>query len=106
MIVTREMLIKKLAEKSDFYQRDIRVLLHYLDEVVFETFDDVSDDEEVSIQLVQGIKVGCKVVPERYRKDPRNQQDIVCKPQTKPFVKFSENFREVIQNQYESKKGD
>ena len=106
MIITREMLIKKLAEKSNFYQRDIRVLLHCLDEVVFEAFNEVVDEEDMSIQLVQGIKVGCKVVPERLRKDPRNQQDIVCKPQVKPFVKFSENFREIIQNQYESKKGD
>lgn len=106
MIITREMLIKKLAEKSNFYQRDIRVLLHYLDEVVFEAFGDVADDEDVSIQLVQGIKVGCKVVPERPRKDPRTQEDIICAPHTKPFVKFSENFRETIQNQYESRKGD
>lgn len=106
MIVTREALIKKLAEKSGYYQRDIRQLLHCLDEVVFEAFNEVADEEDVSIQLVQGIKVGCKVVPERSRKDPRTQADIICKPQTKPFVKFSENFREVIQNQYESKNGD
>ena len=92
-----------MADKSNYYQRDIRALLHCLDEVIFEIFNEVDDEKNISIQLVQGIKVGCKVVPERHRKDPRNQMDIICKPQTKPFVKFSENFRETIQEQYESK---
>ena len=106
MNITKEHLIKMLAEKSGYYQRDIRQLLHCLDELVLDCFGQVTDDEEVVLQIAQGIKVGCKVVPERPRKDPRTQEDIICAPQTKPFVKFSENFREVIQNQYESKKGD
>ena len=71
MTITREQIIKKLADKSGYYQRDIRTLLHCLDEVVLNCFDEVTDDEEVSIQLVQGIKCGCKIVPERTRKNPK-----------------------------------
>lgn len=104
MLITREMLVKKLAKKSDFYEKHIRFVLQCLDDVILECFDEVTDEEDVSVQLVQGIKVGCKVVGERTRKDPRNQQDIVCAAQTKPFAKFSEGFRETIQNQYEEKK--
>lgn len=104
MLITREMLVKKLAKKSDFYEKHIRFVLQCLDDVILECFDEVTDEEEISVQLVQGIKVGCKVMAERTRRDPRNQQDIVCAAQTKPFAKFSEGFRETIQNQYESKK--
>ena len=105
MVITREMIIKKLSEKSGYYQKDVRSLLQCLDDVVLEYFGAVTDEADVSMQLVQGVKIGCKVVPERVRKDPRNQSDIVCPAQTKPFAKFSQNFREIIQNQYESRNG-
>ena len=104
MIITREMLIKKLAEKSNFYQRDIRVLLHYLDEVVFETFNEVDEGNDVSIQIVEGVKLKVTLVPPRERVDPRTQKPIIVKATVKPGVKYSENFREKIQNQYEEKK--
>lgn len=104
MLVTREMMIKRLSDVSGYYQKDIRVLLQTLDEVVLEYFNDVTDDEEISVQLVKGIKCGCKVMPERIRKDPRTQDDIVCEATVKPFSKFSEDFRMTIQEQYENKK--
>jgi hypothetical protein len=104
MLITREMLIKKLSDISGYYQKDIRTLLQALDEVVFECFNDVDDNEDVSVQLVKGIKCGCKVVPERTRKDPRTQDDIICGATVKPFAKFSDDFRVAIQNQYDAKK--
>lgn len=104
MLVTREMLIKKLSDISGYYQKDIRTLLQALDEVVFECFNDVNDNEDISVQLVKGIKCGCKVVPERTRKDPRTQDDIICGATVKPFAKFSDDFRVAIQNQYDVKK--
>ena len=104
MVITREMIIKQLSEKSGYYQKDIRTLLQAFDEVVFECFGEATDDEDVMIQLVQGIKVGCSIQPERTRKDPRTQEDIICKPTCKPKSKFSEEFRKAIQNQYDAKK--
>ena len=104
MVITREMLIKKLSDASGYYQKDIRTLLQTLDEVVIESFNDVTDNEDVSVQLVKGIKCGCKIIPERTRKDPRTQEDIICKATVKPFAKFSDDFREMIQEQYDTMK--
>ena len=103
MLITREMLIKRLSEVSGYYQKDIKTLLQALDEVVFGYFNEVTDDEDISVQLVKGIRCGCKVVPERTRKDPRTQEDIVCSATVKPFTRFSEDFRIAIQNQYDNK---
>ena len=105
MLITRETLIKMLAEKSGYYQRNIRALLHCLDDVVLELFDDVIDHGEVSLQLVKGIKVGCKVVETRDRVNPRTQEPIVVPETIKPFAKFSQDFRTTIQEQYDNKKG-
>lgn len=104
MFVTREQLIKRLAEKSGYYMKDIKEVFNALDDVVVEVFDEVTDDEELLLQLVEGIRIGCKVVPERARKNPRDQSDIICPAQVKPFTKFSRCFKEKIQVQYEDRK--
>ena len=104
MLITREILIKRLSEESGYWQKDIRAVLQCLDDVVLEYFGEITDDEDISIQLVQGVKISAHVVPKRERVDPRNGNPIVCKETVKPACKFSEDFRKVIQNQYESKK--
>ena len=96
MIITREMLIKRLAEKSGYFQRDIRAVLHCLDEVVLDCFNEVTEADSVNIQLLVGCKLGCKIVPERNRKDPRTQEDIVCPPTVKPKATFSKEFKAKI----------
>lgn len=104
MTITREEMIRKLSDKSGYYQKDIRVLLQCLDEIVFEELSGVTDDEEVSIQLVSGIKVKTAVVPERDRVDPRTQAPIVVKATVKPACKFSQDYRLKLQEAYESNK--
>ena len=104
MTITREEMIKKLSEKSGYYQKDIRTLLQCLDEIVFEELSGVTDDEEVSIQLVSGIKVKTSIVPERDRVDPRNQKPIVVKATVKPICKFSQDYRFKLQEAYENNK--
>ena len=104
MHITREQLIRKLAEKSNYYQKDIRNLLQSLDEVVLECFDEATLDEEITLQVVQGIRFGCKIVPKRERIDPRDRSAIIVPETVKPFARFSEDFRDTIQNQYDEKK--
>lgn len=101
MIVTREELIKKLSEKSSYYQKDIRYLLQCLDEVIFEELCEVTPDEEVSVQLIQGCKLQCVPVKERQRKDPRNQNDIVCSSTCKLKAKFSQDLKLKIAAAYD-----
>lgn len=104
MVVTRDTLVKKLSEKSGYYQKDIKTLLHCLDEVVLDCFDEVTDNEDVSIQLIQGAKISAHVVPKRNRVDPRNGEPIMVSETVKPSCKFSKDFRKIIQKQYEAKK--
>lgn len=105
MLVTRKMLLEKLADKSGYYQKDIKNVLCALDDVVLDCFGNVDDDEEIAVQLITGAKLCCKVMPKRDRVDPRTQEPIVVKETVKPFAVFSDDFREKIQNQYEDKNG-
>jgi nucleoid DNA-binding protein len=105
MLVTREQLIKRLAEETGFWQKDIRSVLQCLDTLMPEYFNMATEDDDVSIQLFEGCKVGCSIVPERVRVQPKTREEIVCKPTVKPRAKFSINFRQTIQQNYDEKMG-
>ena len=101
MTVTREDLIRKLSDKSGYHMKDIRHLLHCMDEVVFEELCKVQPDEEIVIQIVQGAKFSTKVIPLRDRVDPRDGRPIVCKPTVKIACKFSQDMKLKLQEYYD-----
>ena len=105
MNITRDELIKRLSEKSGYFQKDLKKVFRALDDVMYDCFNEVTDDEEVLVHIVKGVKIGCSIQPERVRKDPRTQDDIVCKPCCKPKTRYSEDFRKAIQENYEAKHG-
>lgn len=104
MTVTKDQMARRLAEKTGYYLQDVRTVLSAMDDVVRECFSEVTDDKDVSVQIVEGIKISCKIVPERERVNPATGEPIVCKATVKPGVKYSTVFRDTIQKQYENKK--
>ena len=106
MVITKDQLARSLAEKTDYYIKNVKTLLSAMDEVVKEYFAEVTDDEEVMIQITTGIKIGCSVQPERTRRNPQTQEDIICAPTVKPKARFSSEFRNLIQTQYDNKKAE
>jgi nucleoid DNA-binding protein len=106
MTITREEMIKKLSVKSGYYQQDVRHLMQCLDEVVLECLGEATLDQEVQVQLIKGVKCGCKILGERERVKPDTQEPIIVGETAKPFVKFSNDFKSKLQEQYESKKDD
>lgn len=104
MTITREEMVKRLSERSGYYQKDVRTLLQCMDDVVFEAMCEATLEDEIQMQMVTGIKLGCKIVGERERVDPRTQEPIICGETTKPFVKFSQDFRFRLQDAYDAKK--
>ena len=105
MTITREEMIKRLSDKTGYYQKDIRVLLQAMDEEVFDALCEVTAEDEISVQLMTGIKIQCTPVEERFRKDPRDQRDIVCEPTCRVKAKISNDFKLKIQENYKTKNG-
>ena len=100
---------KPAVESGGNFVMEAKLLVDILtllggDDVVFEELCEVDDDNDVSMQLVQGIKVKATVVPERDRVDPRTQKPIVVKATVKPACKFSQDYREKLQEAYENSK--
>ena len=104
MTITREEMVRRLSERSGYYMKDVRALLQCMDDVVFEALGEATLDDEVQIQIVTGIKCGCKIVESRERVDPRNQQPIIVGETVKPFAKFSQDYRLKLQEAYDNNK--
>lgn len=104
MTITKDQLARDLVDKTGFYLKDIKVVLSAMDDVVKEYFGQVTDNDEVSVQIIEGCKIGCSIVPERERKNPKTGEPVICPATCKPFSKFSEKFRDVIQKQYDKNK--
>lgn len=105
MEVTRDQLIRKIADESGYYIQDIKRVFRVLENVILECLGDVTDDEPVSVRVLTGLSLNNYVVPERDRRDPRTNEPIVVKPTVKLSARYSENMKEKIQEQYEKKKG-
>lgn len=104
MTITKNQMARDLVNKTGYYLKDVKYLLSAMDDLIKEYFAMVTDDEEVMVQMVAGIKCGCFIVPERSRRNPKTQEDVVCCATCKPKTKYSQDFRKLIQKNYEEKK--
>ena len=104
MTITRDEMIRRLSEKSGYYMKDIKAVLQAMDDVVFEAMGEATLEDEIQMQIVTGVKIGCKIVDARERVNPRTQEPITLGETTKPFVKFSQDYRFKLQEQYDNKK--
>ena len=103
MTITKDQMTRDIADRAGFYIKDVKDVLDAMDDLIKEYFGRVTESDDVSVQIVEGIKIGCKIVPERERVNPQNQEPIICKATVKPFTKYSEVFRDSIQRSYEEK---
>ena len=103
-LITRDQIIKQISERCGFFQRDIKTVLSELDDIVEEHLMTVDEDnEEVAVQVIRGLKLIGRFVPERDRRDPRTNAPIVCSPTIRLHGKVSETIKQVVQHAYEKK---
>lgn len=102
--ITREQLIRKVAEESGYFQKDVRVVFNTLEDVLLECFDDIDEDNPISVRLLSFLALNGHVWGERERVDPRNRNPIICKPSVRILGKVSDGFKEKAQLRYDEKK--
>ena len=105
MTVTRDEMVRKLSAKSGSAMKDIREVLRCMDEVVFEELCSATPEDEVQIQLVTGIKCGCKIIPARDMLHPKTKEPIFVEETAKPFVKVSKAYKFKLKEAYDNKNG-
>jgi nucleoid DNA-binding protein len=103
MEITREQMIARVAEKANYWKKDVRTVFNALEDVILECFGEVTEDEPISMRILQGFALNGYVVPERERINPRDRTPIVCPPTVKVSAKYSDLFKKKIQEKYEEK---
>lgn len=106
MEITREQLIRKVAEKANYWQKDVRNVFNAIEDVVLECFDDIDEDNPISVRLLSFLALNGTIWGERERVDPRNRQPIVCKPSVRILGKVSDGFKSKAQERYDDKKAE
>lgn len=104
MEVTREQLIKRVAEKANYWQKDVRNVFNALEDVILECFDDLDDEEDISVRLLSFLSLNGTIWGERERVDPRNRNPIICPPTVRILGKVSDGFKDKAQKRYEERK--
>ena len=103
MEITREQMIAKVAEKANYWKKDVRTVFNALEDVILECFGEVSDDEPISIRILSGFSLNGYVVPTRERVNPQDHSPIICGPTVKVSAKYSKLMKNKIQEQYDNK---
>ena len=107
MEITREQLIKLLAEKTGYYQQDIRHVLNCLRDLIPELLSDVTkENSKVLVRICEGIALRATFVDERERVNPRDRTPIVCPETIRLGANFSEGLKNKIQEMYREKKAE
>lgn len=103
MEITRDQMIKKVAEASGYYQKNVKDVFNVLEDVILECFSEATEEEPISIRILQGLALNGYVVPERERVNPRDRSPIVCPATVRVSAKYSNLFKKKIQQKYEEK---
>ena len=104
MEITREQLIRKVAEASNYYQKDVRVVFNTIEDVILECFDDIDEDNPISVRLLSFLALNGHIWGERARVNPQNREPIICKPSVRILGKVSDGFKAKAQERYDEKK--
>lgn len=105
MEISREQVIRKVAEESGYYQKDVRNVFNVLEDVILEYLSDVTkENDKILMRLCSGIALRATFVDERERIDPRDRTPIICPETIRLGANYSEGFKAKVQKMYQEKK--
>lgn len=106
-IIKKDDLVDLLAEKTSFYKQNMRDVVNALEEIILESLQSATFEQDSELHLAKGLKVCARRVPEREAKDPRTGETIVSPEKTIPYAVFTQTFRNKlrVQSKKKGKKG-
>lgn len=96
MRLQRKEVIDELAAKSGFYKVHTEKFIDALEEMLLDVLKRATFDEDIEIQLTKGFVVGAEKNKAYSAKDPRNQNDVIVPDRITPYAKFTQTFKQKI----------
>ena len=94
--ISQEDIIDRLHKETEFYKKDLRLIMDSLEEVIMEMMTDAKEGHPSEIRLFHGWKLGAKVLPERETKNPKTGEDIITPEKLSPYCSFEQTFKKKL----------
>ena len=92
-IVKKQDMINLLSEKTNFYKKNMKDVVEALGEIIFETLQSATFEQDSEIHLMPGLVISGRRVPAREAKDPRTGEIILSPEKTIPRAEFKPTLR-------------
>jgi nucleoid DNA-binding protein len=92
-IVKKQEIIDLLSEKTNFYKKNMKNVVEAFSEIIFETLESATFEQDSEIHLMHGLVISGHRVPERESKDPRTGEKILSPEKVIPKATFKSSLR-------------
>ena len=96
MRLQRKEVIDELAKRSGFFKNSTEKFIDALESMLVDVLSEADIDESIEIQVTKGFVVGATKKAAYTAKDPRNQNDVVVPERIMPYAKFTQTFKQRI----------
>lgn len=92
-IVRKNEIIDLLSEKTSFYKKNMKDVVEAFSEIIFETLQSATFEQDSEVHLMHGMIIGGRRVPAREAKDPRTGEMILSPEKVIPYAVFKPSLR-------------
>ena len=98
MKVTKENLIKRIAEQTNNSICDTKVFYNALEDIIFDILSSVNEDGDVCVKLFEGISLDGKFVSEKTKKNNLTGEVCLVESRIKPKFNITRYYCEKLNN--------
>ena len=94
-------LVSMVSDATGFTKGDCKIVLDAIPDCVMKIMKETNDAEDTEISLASGIVLGSRYIPEKELVDPRNREPITVPAKLQPYGKFTDRFKELVNEDWE-----
>ena len=95
-IIKKPDLIDELASRTDFYKKNMKVVVEALEDIILESLETAEIGEDSELHLAHGVVICGKRTPQREAKDPRNGEIVTTPEKVIPYAVFKTSIRQKL----------
>lgn len=95
-IIKKTELVEELAARTGFYKNSMLSVVNALEDIILESLQTATLDEDSELHLRHGVVIRGKRVPEHEATDPRTQEKIITPEKVIPSAEFKQSVRQKL----------
>lgn len=94
--ITKENLIRDIAKQTNTSISDVKDIYNILEKNIFDLLSSVSENNDVSIKLFEGISLNGKYIPEKNKKNNLTGKESFVESKIKPKFNITRSYIEKL----------